>query len=131
MNYTACFRCPVYSVFRRSAPLVGVLLFFSLCWHLRAQAPLSIPSAEALKSVVSKVNPDYPAMAKQMRVVGSVEVEALIDTEGSVETAHPVSGNPLLTSAACNAVKKWKFKPFSADGKPAKALVKLNFNFVL
>ena len=51
--------------------------------------------------------------------------------EGDVAKVVPVSGNALLSSAAVNAVKKWKFKPFTAEGQPAKALVRLSFNFSL
>jgi protein TonB len=70
-------------------------------------------------------------MARQMHVSGPVIVEAEVTTEGQVAKVQPVSGNALLSSAAVNAVKKWKFKPFIAEGKPAKAVVRLSFNFTL
>jgi protein TonB len=90
-----------------------------------------ISDSDAQKAAVSKANPEYPPMAKQMRVSGSVIVEAAVSTEGEVEKVQPVSGNALLSSAAVAAVKKWKFKPFTAEGKPAKAVVRLAFNFTL
>jgi len=90
-----------------------------------------ISDAEAKKAAISKSNPDYPPMAKQMHVSGPVIVEAEVSTEGEVSKVQPVSGNALLSSAAVSAVKKWKFIPFTADGKPAKAVVRLSFNFTL
>jgi TonB family protein len=98
---------------------------------LHAQQLVRITDAEAKKAATAKVNPDYPPMAKQMRVAGEAVVEAEVNTEGAVEKVAPVSGNALLTAAAAGAVKKWKFTPFTAEGKPAKALVRLSFNFVL
>jgi TonB family protein len=85
--------------------------------------------AEALSSVQSKVEPEYPPMAKQLRIAGSVEIEALISESGAVEKVNIVKGNPMLTKAAADAVAKWKFKPFTADGKPVKALAPIEFIF--
>lgn len=90
-----------------------------------------ISDSDAQKAAISKASPDYPPMAKQMHVSGSVVVEAEVTPEGEVGKVQPVSGNALLSSAAVSAVKKWKFKPFTAEGKPAKAVVRLSFNFTL
>jgi protein TonB len=90
-----------------------------------------ISDADAQKAAISKANPDYPPMAKQMHVSGAVVVEAEVSPDGEVGKVAPVSGNALLSSAAVSAVKKWKFKPFTAEGKPAKAVVRLSFNFTL
>jgi protein TonB len=90
-----------------------------------------ISDADAQKAAITKASPDYPPMAKQMHVSGPVTVEAEVTQEGEVGKVQPVSGNALLSSAAVSAVKKWKFKPFTAEGKPAKAVVRLSFNFTL
>ena len=92
---------------------------------------IRISDSDAQKAAISKANPDYPPMAKQMHVSGAVVVEAEVTPEGEVGKVAPVSGNALLSSAAVSAVKKWKFKPFTAEGKPAKAVVRLAFNFTL
>ena len=90
-----------------------------------------ISDADAQRAAVTKASPDYPPMAKQMHVSGAVTVEAEVTQDGDVAKVAPVSGNALLSSAAVSAVKKWKFKPFTAEGKPAKAVVRLSFNFTL
>jgi TonB family protein len=88
-----------------------------------------VTEEEAKKSVTSKVTPEYPPMARQMKLGGKVQVDAYIDPEGNVEKVQVVTGNPLLTSAAVNAVKRWKFSPFTADGKATHAVAGFTFNF--
>ena len=86
---------------------------------------------EALAAAVSKAPPEYPATAKQLRLEGAVVVEASISETGVVESVNPVSGNPVLTRAAVEAVKRWRFKPFTEDGTPVKAAATLTFAFKL
>ena len=88
-----------------------------------------IPEEEAKKSVTFKVNPIYPVMARQMRLGGKVAVDAYVDTNGKVEKVQVINGNALLTSAAANAVRRWKFTPFTADGKAVTAVTRLTFDF--
>ncbi len=96
---------------------------------LCAEEPLQVEEADALAAAVTKHEPAYPPVARQLRVQGKVTVQATIDEEGKVAGCEPVSGNAILTAAAVNAVKTWKFKPFTSGGKPARAVAKLTFNF--
>lgn len=98
---------------------------------LAGEETLKISQDDALKAATSKVQPTYSPIAKQMKVTGMVEVEAVVGTDGSVEAAKPVSGNPLLTPSAVAAAQKWRFTPFTSGGQPAKATVKLSFFFRL
>jgi len=109
-------------------PLLAISFASAL---LAEELTVRISDADAQKAAVSKASPDYPPMAKQMHVSGAVVVEAQVTEDGEVAKVQPVSGNALLSSAAVSAVKKWKFKPFTAEGKPAKAVVRLSFNFTL
>jgi protein TonB len=88
-----------------------------------------VSKAEALAAVQSKVQPDYPPIARQLKLKGEVELEALVSEDGTVEKVNIVSGNPVLTKPAADALKKWKFKPFTAGGKAVKALAVVNFDF--
>ncbi len=92
-------------------------------------AEVRVPMGEAMKSAVSKPTPEYSPVARQMKVTGHVEVEATVATDGSVESVKVLTGNPLLTNSAVNAVKRWKFAPFTQNGEPAKALTILSFDF--
>jgi TonB family protein len=81
---------------------------------LHAEDVKKIPTDEAMSALVSKVAPEYPALAKQLKLSGEVQVEANIDEDGSVGDVTTISGNPVLAKAVVDAVKKWKFKPFKS-----------------
>ena len=70
--------------------------------------------AEALTLAVLKVEPEYPAMAKQLRISGPVDLEAIVSENGTVEKVTIVDGNPILTKVGADALMKWKFKPGAA-----------------
>ena len=96
---------------------------------IAAADPLHVSEQEAQKAIVQKVRPSFPAIAKQLKLSGRVVVDLLVSETGSVEKADVVSGNPVLGTAATTAGKGWKFQPFMADGKPSKAVVRVNFDF--
>lgn len=85
--------------------------------------------AEAQSAVVNRVEPEYPPFAKQLKIVGEVDLEAVVKEDGTVEKVNVVDGNPVLTKAGAEALMKWKFKPVTADGKPVKALAPVSFSF--
>ncbi len=93
--------------------------------------PVRITEVQARRAAVLMVVPDYPPLARQMRLAGRVEVDVFIDTDGNVARTQVLVGNALLSSAAVTAVKRWKFKPFSADGKPFRVVATITFNFKL
>jgi protein TonB len=88
-----------------------------------------ITPGEAMELVTSKVTPEYPAVAKQLNLSGTVEVEIVVGENGVVESAVPVSGSPVLTRPAADALKKWKFKPLQVDGAASRfqSVIKVNF----
>lgn len=86
---------------------------------------------EALKVAVTKPQPDYPPIARQLKIQGRIEVEISIDQEGSVDNVRAVSGNPALSGTALTTLKHWKFQPIVADGKPVRAVAVLSFTFKL
>jgi TonB family protein len=111
----------------RHAVIVGALLGFTMA----ANAELRVGSSDGIKAAVVKPQPEYPAMAKQMKIGGHVEVEATVSADGSVEDVKAVTGNALLTGAVVGVVKKWKFTPFTQNGEATKAVVSLDFDFKL
>lgn len=92
-------------------------------------APMRVPEVELKKAAVTKVLPEYPPLARQLHLTGKVELDVFVEPDGNVASTKSVSGNPVLANAAATAVKKWKFTPFTADGKPAKAVGTLSFDF--
>ena len=107
-----------------------VLALVVICPILRGDDILRrVSEDDARKALTTKIAPEYPAMARQMKLGGKVQVDAFIDAEGNVEKVAIITGNPLLTSAAVNAVKRWKFTPFQSDGKPTRAVAGFSFSF--
>ena len=80
-------------------------------------------------AATQKVEPEYPAVARQIRVTGNVELEIVVDENGGVEKANILRGNTLLTGPSLQAIRKWKFKPFGTGSEPAKATGPITFSF--
>jgi protein TonB len=108
-------------------PVALAALFLST--SLAQEAPKKVTKAEGLNAVTTKVPPDYPTIARQLKIEGSVELEAVVTETGVVEKVNIVSGNPVLTRPASDAIKKWKFAPFTSDGKAVRALVPVTLSF--
>lgn len=92
-------------------------------------SPLQMGSL--VEYATNRTAPAYPSAARSMRTSGMVRVDVLIDESGEVSEVQKTSGPSLLQAAARDAVRKWKFKPFTRDGQPVKALGFVNFNFTL
>ena len=103
----------------------------ALCTMLAGglHANIRVTAGDAMKAAITKPAPAYSPVARQMNVAGQVEVEAVIGTDGAVESVKAVTGNPLLTQSAVQAVQRWTFTPFTANGEPTKAVVTLSFSF--
>ncbi len=91
--------------------------------------PLRLAEEEVRQAVSSKVEPEYPALARQLRLAGDVQVEVTITTTGGVEKVTVLRGNTLLTNAVVSAVRRWKFNPFQTEGKPVRVVAPMKFNF--
>jgi periplasmic protein TonB len=70
--------------------------------------------------VIRKVNPTYPQIAKTARVQGQVVLQAVISKEGTIEGLKVISGHPLLTQSAVDAVKQWRYRPYILNGEPVE-----------
>jgi TonB family protein len=92
-------------------------------------SPLQVGSL--IDYATARVAPTYPPAAKTMRMTGTVKVEVVISEDGSIAEVKNTSGPSMLQRAATDALKKWKFKPFTRDGQPVKASGFVSFNFNL
>ncbi len=88
-------------------------------------------SAGAAQIISRPVEPDYPLLAKQMKVQGAVVLEALIGRDGNIQDLHILSGPPILSSAAREAVKQWRFKPFFQSGQAVETEARITVNFTI
>ena len=67
------------------------------------------------RKVATRVPPVYPDLAKKMHIHGTVRVEAVVRSNGTVKTTRVLGGNPVLGEAAEDAVAKWKFEPGQSE----------------
>jgi len=81
--------------------------------------------------LIHKVQPQYPPLARQARIQGVVVLQALIGKDGSIQNLHVVSGHPMLTNSALEAVKEWRYKPYYLNGEPVEVETTINVNFTL
>ena len=79
---------------------------------------------------VRLVQPPYPAIARSAHASGQVRVQIVIDENGNVISATPVSGHPLLQGAAAAAARQSKFTPTKLSGMPVKVSGVIIYNFV-
>ncbi len=93
--------------------------------------PINVSQGVSNGLLVKQVPPLYPTLALQMRVAGSVELEANISKDGSTANVQVLKGDPLLRQAAVNAVRQWKYKPYRLDGQPVEIVTQVTVNFVL
>jgi protein TonB len=64
-------------------------------------------------NLIYRVQPQYPALARQARVQGIVVLRAMISREGKIENLQVVSGHPMLVKSAMDAVLQWRYRPFT------------------
>jgi TonB family protein len=88
-------------------------------------------SANASAIVTSPVKPSYPLLARQMKVQGSVILQALIGKDGIIQNLRVVSGPHILASAAQDAVRQWHFKPHVEGGEAVETEAKITVNFTI
>lgn len=82
-------------------------------------------------SLVNKVTPLYPPIAKTAHVSGTVVLHAIISKDGSIQELQYVSGPPLLMKSAMDAVKEWRYKPTMLNGEPVEVDTTIDVVFTL
>jgi protein TonB len=88
-------------------------------------------SADTQEVVRNPVKPGYPLLARQMKVQGSVILQALISKDGVIQGIHLISGPRILASAAEDAVRQWHFKPHFVNDEAVETQAKITVNFTI
>jgi len=70
--------------------------------------------------LIHRVEPVFPALARQIRRAGKVELHAIISTDGSIQSLEVVSGDPLFIPSAEDAVRQWRYKPTLLSAQPVE-----------
>lgn len=88
-------------------------------------------SPQTAQSVRVSVPPNYPLLARQMKVQGAVNLQALISRDGSIQELQILSGPTILAAAAREAVRQWRFKPYLQNGEPIETQASITVNFTI
>jgi TonB family protein len=70
--------------------------------------------------LIHRVEPIFPALARQTGREGRVELHALIGTDGAVRSLQVVEGDPMFYPSALDAVRQWRYKPTFLNGCPVQ-----------
>jgi protein TonB len=81
--------------------------------------------------LISEVQPIYPVLAKETKTTGKVTIDCVIDEHGGITQQKVLSGNPLLVTAALEAVEQWKYQPTLLNGQPISIDMVVTVNFTL
>lgn len=96
-----------------------------------AQEPVRVGGDIKEPRRISDVRPVYPAIAQQAGIEGIVIIEAIIGTDGAVESARILRPVPLLDQAALDAVTQWRYTPTLLNGQPVKVVMTVTVTFNL
>jgi protein TonB len=82
-------------------------------------------------NVIYRVQPIYPTLARQARVQGTVELRAIISKAGTIENLVLVQGHPMLSAAAIEAVRQWRYRPYLLNDEPIEVETEITVSFLL
>src|SRR5215831_3411357 len=103
--------------FRNLRAVLRMVFFLPpICIGVMSSASIAIQGTSAQqkddesRKLRSGEPPEYPALARRMRISGVARVVATVNPKGSVIQVSEVGGNPVLLEALVKAVKKWTYE---------------------
>jgi TonB family protein len=81
--------------------------------------------------LIRRVEPQYPEVARHQKIEGPVTLSAVVNEDGSVRSVTVLSGDSALTTAALDAVRQWRFKPYQINGRATEFATRITVNFRL
>jgi TonB family protein len=96
-----------------------------------SRLPVELAPEVAGTFLTLRVEPHYPDRARRQNIQGPVVLQALINEDGSVQQLKVLTGNSDLAVAAIDAVRNWRFRPYSPKGKPSQFATRITVNFAL
>jgi protein TonB len=82
-------------------------------------------------SLIRRVEPTYPPLARQARIQGMVVLSAVISKAGTIDNLRLISGHPMLVGAALDAVSQWRYRPYILNGDVIEVETQITVNFML
>lgn len=103
---------------------------------ISAHEPLPVMGAPVSHGVtqgalIHKVDPVYPPLAREQGIAGPVVIQIHVGKDGGVRDIDAISGDPMLKSAALDAVRQWQYAPTLLDGHPIETTKQVTVVFKL
>ena len=113
--------------------VIGGILSSSSLTAPRIATPQRVRLSQGVTegNLLNKVTPLYPDIAKRARIQGVVVLQAVISKQGTIENLRVVSGHPMLTQSALDAVRQWRYRPYLLNGEPVEVETQITVNFNL
>src|SRR6266436_6723738 len=93
--------------------------------------PLKVGGNVQAARIINRVQPVYPALARQTRISGTVRLHAIIGKDGTIQQLEVMNGHPLLQQSALDAVRQWRYQPTLLNGDPVEVDTTIDVIFSL
>lgn len=93
--------------------------------------PIKVGGDVQAAKILRKILPSYPPLARAARISGVVQLIGIIARDGTIRNLQVVSGHPLLTRAALEAVQQWVYRPTLLNGEAVEVMAPIDVNFTL
>ena len=91
----------------------------------------ALGAKQASRLLFFQISPEYPVLAKVNYIEGRVQVQLVVSPDGTVASAHVLSGNPLLAAAVLDSVQAWRYHPYVGKGGPTSFRTRVDVNFAI
>jgi protein TonB len=96
-----------------------------------SKAPIPVGGSVEAASLIHRVVPQYPEIARLTHVSGTIVLRAIIGKDGTVQELSYVSGPALLIKPAMDAVRQWSYRPTLLNGEPVEVQTTIDVVFTL
>ena len=103
---------------------VAILFLLPLLLLAYSHAPAQ-ESAAGARKIITCIVPEYPVLARKLRIEGNVRAEVVVAPDGKVKSVELRGGHPVLGQAAADALRQWRWEPAAHD---THEMVELKFN---
>lgn len=76
---------------------------------------LVLPTLADSRKAVANPEPQYPPIARQLHITGTVRVELVINADGTIKSSKILGGHPVLVDAVQHALVNWRYAPAASE----------------
>jgi TonB family protein len=104
-----------FEVNREALDRVGIHLSPALLQLATAEDTPRRPATGAPRQLRVSQPPEYPELARRLKITGEVHLEAVVARDGTVKAVRVLGGNPVLAEALSRTVMGWKYEPAAQE----------------